>query len=631
MERTTPSRKIFDIETNGFVDKLDRIHCLSIKDIDTGEVLSFADQPGHAHISHGLAILEEADMILGHNIIKFDIPAIQKVYPKFKPQGKVYDTLVMSRLIFADLKERDFVVREKSEFNRKYDLPGNQLGSHALGAWGTRMGCSKDTYSADMKAKGLDPWAEWSQVMHDYCVQDTEVTMKLWKLIVKSKWSRQSIELEHQFQEIIWLQEQHGFPFDVPKAQALYTELTIRRNEIEQELQDVFPPEKKDMKSNLWAAGNKLFETKKAAVEFGFKAKEVIPGPLKFKMIDFNPGSRDHISARLKAKGWKPQEFTTDGKPKVDETILSKMPYPEAELLIEYLMLQKRIGQLAEGNQAWLKLERNGRIHGGVITNGAVTGRCTHQRPNVAQTPATGVPYGAEFRSLFYAPEPYVLMGCDAAGLELRCLASYMARYDGGAYVKELLEGDIHTANQKAAGLPNRNSAKTFIYAFLYGAGDQKIGSITNPLDGADTQKKVGKKLKAKFLRATPAIKRLREQVAEEVKRNGHLRGVDGRKLYIRSAHAALNTLLQSAGGLVVKQATVFLYQDLCNSAYVFGKDYANVAHIHDEIQLIVKKELADDIGKRAVAAIVKSGEHFDFGCPLDGEYKVGANWAATH
>jgi len=625
-------RLIFDIETNGLLDQMDRIHCLAIKDVDTGEVWSFADQPGHTHISHGLSMLEEADAIIGHNILKFDIPAIQIVHPEFNPQGTKLDTLTISRVIWADLKERDFVVRNKPESQRKYELPGNQIGSHALGAWGTRMGFPKDSYSADMKAQGLDPWASWNQTMHDYCVQDVEVTAKLWSLIVKAKWPRQSIQLEHDFQEIILLQEQHGFHFDVAKAQALYTHLSIRREEIENELQVTFPPEKRDMKAHVWVAGGVTFDTKKEALANGFKAKDITPGPLKFKMIPFNPGSRDHIAKRLiEAHGWKPTEFTQEGKPKVDETILSKMPYPEAKLLNEYLMISKRIGQLAEGNQAWLKLERNGRIHGGVITNGAVTGRCTHQRPNVAQTPAVGVPYGKEFRELFYAPSGYKLVGCDASGLELRCLAHFMARYDGGAYTKELLEGDIHTANQKAAGLPTRNNAKTFIYAFLYGAGDQKIGSIVEPNASAQQQRKVGKSLKSKFLKATPAIKRLREQVVGEATKNGHLIGLDGRKLYIRSEHAALNTLLQSAGGLVVKQATVLLYQDLCRAGYVFGEDYANVAHIHDEFQLITREDLADGIGRRAVAAIRAAGSHFKFSCPLDGEFKIGNNWADTH
>src|SRR5690606_31621074 len=184
--------------------------------------------------------------------------------------------------------------------------------------------------------------------------------------------------------------------------------------------------------------------------------------------------SRTHIYKRLKDKyNWKPKEFTEKGTPKVSEEVLESLPYPEAELLNEYLMIQKRISQLAEGHSAWLKMVRpDGRIYGSVITNGAVTGRMTHNSPNLAQVPAVNVPYGKECRSLFTVPDDRVLVGADASGLELRCLAHYMARFDKGAYARELLEGDIHTANQKAAGLPTRDNAKTFIYAFLYGAGD---------------------------------------------------------------------------------------------------------------------------------------------------------------
>jgi len=268
---------------------------------------------------------------------------------------------------------------------------------------------------------------------------------------------------------------------------------------------------------------------------------------------------------------------------------------------------------------------KGGRIHGQVNTNGAATGRCTHNRPNIAQTPSVGAPFGTDCRALFHAPTGYDLVGADLSGLELRCLAHFMAKYDDGAYIDVVLNGDIHSVNQKAAGLPTRNSAKTFIYGFLYGAGPAKIGSI---VDGSE---KEGRKLINKFMKATPALKQLRDAVGAAVEKNNHLAGLDGRILPVRSPHAALNTLLQGAGALLAKQATVILYQNLTAKGYKWGEDYAQVAHVHDEVQLIARKEIADDVGKEAVKSFQLAGEHFKFRCEVTGEYKVGSNWANTH
>ena len=270
-------------------------------------------------------------------------------------------------------------------------------------------------------------------------------------------------------------------------------------------------------------------------------------------------------------------------------------------------------------------VKSDGRIYGSVITNGAVTGRMTHNSPNVAQVPAVGVPYGKECRTLFRVPEGRALVGADASGLELRCLAHYMARYDGGAYMKEILEGDIHTANQKAAGLPTRDNAKTFIYAFLYGAGDEKIGSIV----GGTRQD--GKKLKNRFLKRTPAIAKLKAQVEHVAKTRKYLIGLDGRKLRVRAVYASLNLLLQSAGAILMKQALVILDDKLQKEGLTPGIDYEFVANIHDEWQIECDQKYAEFIGKTAVEAIAEAGVFFNFRCPLDGEYKIGKTWAETH
>jgi len=258
-----------------------------------------------------------------------------------------------------------------------------------------------------------------------------------------------------------------------------------------------------------------------------------------------------------------------------------------------------------------------------------VTGRMTHSKPNMAQVPSVKHDkegntlwgfeggYGADCRDLWTVPAGYSLVGCDASGLELRMLAHYM---DDDNYTEEILNGDIHTANQRASGVESRNQAKTFIYAFLYGAGDGKIGEIV----GGTARE--GRVLKANFLANTPSLKALRERVDVSAGK-GWLLGLDGRKLYVRSAHSAVNTLLQSAGAIVMKKALVLLDE----YAKMYKIDYKFVLNVHDEFQCEVKADQADFFGGLAVASIVKAGESFKLNCPLDGEYKVGKTWEQTH
>jgi hypothetical protein len=506
----------------------------------------------------------------------------------------------LSRLVWSDLKENDFKFAKK---NREF--PMKLIGSHSLGAWGHRLSNHKIEYTGG--------WAAWSEEMQTYCEQDIYTNLTLYNKILSKEPTPDSIQLEHDFAAIIRKQEDHGFPFNVTKANALLAKLQSRKASLEAELQSAFPP---------WEIREPFIP------KVNNKTRGYVKGVMthKVKTVVFNAGSRDHIANRLQEiHGWKPKDFTANGKPKVDEDVLKQLDYPEAVLLNEYLLLNKRIGQLATGANAWLKLVRNGKMHGQVITSGTATFRCTHNRPNVSQTPSVNAPYGKECRELFHAPKGSRLVGADLSGLELRCLAHYMAKFDDGSYGEEVVNGDVHTANQKAAGLPTRNNAKTFIYGFLYGAGPAKIGSIVG---GSEAE---GKKLISKFMKATPAIKMLREAVVRTVKAKGHLKGLDGRILPIRSEHSALNMLLQSAGAILAKKATVILYENLTRMGYVFGKDYALVAHVHDEVQLITTEEISTIVGQQAVTAFQEAGEYYGFRCPITGEFKVGQTWADTH
>jgi len=594
---------IFDLETNGLLDDVTHIHCLVIKDTETGSVTSYDNKTSGRRIEIGLRWLEKADLIVGHNVIKYDIPVIQKLYPWFEISKKnVCDTLVCTRLIWSNIKDHDARLMQEER------LPTKLYGSHSLEAWGYRLG----NYKGDFKG----PWDTFTTEMLEYCIQDVEVTHALYDKILSKNYSVAALELEHDVAWLMAKQERNGFCFDTQKAAALYAKLVQRRGELERELKDYF--------------GSWVIQLPDFIPKVNNKTKGYVKGvPVKkTKTIEFNPSSRDHIADRLiNLYGWKPVDFTEGGKPMVDEDVLSKLDFPPCKLLTEYLLIQKRAGQLSEGQQAWMKSEKKGKIHGSVNPNGAVTGRATHAYPNIAQVPSGGSAYGPECRELFTVPRGWLLVGADASGLELRCLAHFMAKYDGGKYGDILLTGDIHTANQEAAGLSTRAQAKTFIYAFLYGAGDAKIGTIV----GGDAA--AGKRLKVKFLRGLPALGRLVGAVKDAASR-GYLVGLDGRQLHVRSSHAALNTLLQSAGALICKKWLLILEEDLQKVGLTHGwdGDYAFCAWVHDEVQIAARNEdIAEFIAATAKDAVRKAGEHFQFRCALAGDAKIGTNWSQTH
>lgn len=551
-------RIILDIETN---TSFDTIWIVVTKDIDTGEIKC------HKEANSLRSFLKETDTIIGHNVISFDAPILNRLWNTKIRFNQLADTLVMSRLANP--------VRENG---------------HSLDAWGKRLGYLKIEFN-DYDG-GLTP------EMEEYCIRDVEVTERVYKQVIKELdgFDQQSIDLEHKVQWIISKQERHGFRFDISKATKLNKQLTDRMNDILTELQQVFPP----IVNERWS--------------------EKTGKRLKDEVIVFNPASRQQIAERLMNLGWKPKKHTDKGSVIVDESVLEGVNIPEAKLIAEYLMLQKRISQLAQ----WFdNCKANGRIYGKVITLGAITGRMSHHSPNMAQIPNSSSPYGHECRELFTVDDGNVLVGADASGLELRMLAHYM---NDNNYTKTVIEGksedgtDIHTVNQKAAGLETRNQAKTFIYAFLYGAGSTKIGSIV----GGNAQK--GQQLIDKFLSNTPALAKLKDKVATAAEK-GWLKGLDGRKLFVRSQHAALNTLLQGAGAIVMKQALIILHDELLR-----GKIPANFcANVHDEWQIETTEQYADVVGNLAVDSIKKAGEVLGLRCPLDGEYKKGYTWKETH
>lgn len=620
---------IFDIETDGLLADLTKIHCLVIYDTKTQKIMNFAsaytpysgvsyyNKQGelivYPPVHEGIRLLNSADELAGHNIVKFDIPAIQKLYPDFKPKGKIFDTLLVSKLTYPDIGELDDI------YIRKGRYPAKIRGKYSLKAWGYRLGELKGTYNEQENC-----WFKWSSDMQRYCEQDVVVTKKLYNLLKSKNISEEAIELEQEFARIIGKQEQRGVYFDFDKAVDLKADLYQQKYEIEKQLKQVFKDE----------VVEEIFIPKVNNIKKGYITGQPFT---KKKIIEFNPASRQMIADRLiKKYNWKPKIKTATGKPKIDEKVLETLDYPEASLLRDYFLLIKTLGQLSDGQNAWLKMYNpdTGAIHGQVDTLGAVTGRCTHNKPNLAQVPAIskdkdgnilyGIKggWGYECRSLFKARKGYKLVGCDASGLELRCLAHYM---NDEAYTHEILNGDIHTKNQHAAGLATRAEAKRFIYAFNYGGGDSLIGSIVG-----GTAKK-GKEIKKKFLNSLPALDKLIKNVKHKAKTRGFLYGLDKRKLKVRAEYLALNVLLQSAGAVVMKKALCILYQSLLDSGWQQGIDFVFVLNIHDEYQAEVREEIVEEYKILAVDAIRKAGEYFNFRCPLDGEAKVGTNWAETH
>lgn len=573
---------VFDIETNG--KDPDTIWCIVVKEVGVGKPEIFTgDKINDFDI--WLSEIMDCSTLIGHNILGYDLPVIKKLLNVDLYNYKIRDTLVMSRL----------------------DSPNREKG-HSLKAWGEHLCFPKDDFNE---------WSRLSQEMIDYCIKDVLVGERIYQELKIKELAEDSLELEQAVHSLISLQTRNGWEFDTRKATQFLATLKKELFDVEDEVRSVFVP----IKEFLPLTVLKRTHTKEGKQTVAY-SRQLDKGAYEHPELgwgmdiypEFNLGSRVQISKHLQHYGWEPKEFTPTGKPIVNERVLGTVDIPQAQLINKYLMIQKRIGLVS----SWIEaVTVTGRIHGYVNPCGAVTGRMTHSKPNLAQVPASYSPYGQECRELFKARDNYVLVGADASGLELRMLAHYL---NDESYTNEILDGDIHTSNQKAAGLDNRDQAKTFIYAFLYGAGDEKIGEIVGK--GA-TQ---GRRLKRRFLKNNPKLKKLRDRVTE-VSKCGFLIGLDGRKIEIRSEHSALNALLQAAGAVVMKQALVLLVE----YADQWKLNYNLVGNIHDEIQTEVSKKDADKFGYLAVECIKKAGTIYKLNCPLDGEYKTGNTWADTH
>lgn len=582
---------VYDIETNGLLRRqldakgnvlpeMNTLWLVIIGDPATGEVVAYSDHDSDLpSLSQGYERLLGADRLVGHNVLNFDVPALERFgYPL--DYTKNIDTMILSRL----------------------EEPSKQ-GGHSLAKWGEALNYPK----GDFKDFG-----RYSKEMLEYALQDVRLNIEVWnKLQYLLEECPRAVEVEHVFGWCMSLQMRNGFSFDLDKAYELHAEFNAKVIEIENELGEIFPPIVHERYSEK--TGKRL----KDEVEV------------------FNPGSRQQIANRLIAKyGWKPRSRTPSGAVKIDEKVLSGLRYPEAKVLVEYLTVQKKRSML----EGWLKAVDGGRIYGYINTIGANTHRCTHRDPNVAQ-----VDKDARMRSCFKASEGMTLVGADAEGLELRMLGHYLARWDNGAFSKAVVEGtkedgtDAHTLNQKAVGLHSRDSAKTFIYALIYGAGDAKLGSIIiedakkvgHPAPKGNVIQ-IGKAARARIEKNIVGLGKLVKACKSRMKQ-GWLTGLDGRKVHLRSEHSALNTLLQSAGAIVMKWAVYEFW--MRNEKFYPDFVFRFCANVHDEQQFEVLESsgVPQMIGVEFCNAITKAGETLGVRCPLSGSYDIGPTWADTH
>lgn len=744
MKLKPPSHRIlvFDAETDGLLHQVTTCHCICVMDYDTGQRWVFRRNAREDTIHRALDLLNDAETIMGHNIVAYDVPMLELLFPDWTPSARIRDTLVLARLLFPDQQEKDYRLFEAGK------LDGKLIGRHTLDSWGQRVGMFKGDYSKIKEEQGLAKgfakdseemrhwvWGRWTQELEEYCMNDVDVTALLVKMIETREASPEAVYVQHRLADLMARQQDNGFPFDVPRAEILAGELVIEQARLEEKLAIDFPgrfiPTKRmdtpPVGQNVnggefpdffgLAEGEELedrrwwgYPEKKAKASLKYKdplRPRYVEGadftPIKWQ--EFKATSRQQISDRLQDLGWEPgdEDYTEKGNVKANDVILRRIveQFPVAEDLADLLAIRKLMGQLADGKQAWLKVvDKDSLIHGYVNPCGAVTTRATHSFPNLGQVPAVrkkkakvktlarvadpkGIVrpnamwkdgpvlvmwkgqrcddwhllpddafktdddgdaivdvtilglkggWGYECRSLFTVWDGWALVGSDLAGIELRCLAHEMAKYDGGAYGRVLLEGDIHSENQRLAGLDMRDTAKTFIYAFLYGAGDEKIGKIVSPLSSPVQQAKIGKELKAKFLRNLPALNKVIRDIQRQAGRK-YLTGLDGRRLFVRSKHAALNTDLQGMGATIANWWLIFIEDALDEAGLKYGwdGDYVFVAWVHDEVQLACREGLQQQIMDICMKAAIDCGKYLNFLLPVEASASSGYNWAETH
>lgn len=652
-------RGLFDIEGNGLLYATDdapectMVHCIVVTDIDTGETWDYKPD----EVDEGVEKLRSFDELWAANGLRYDYPVLEKLKGLILPFRTQRDLLVASRVKHPNIKETDGKLNASRRAKKLPTMPPEYFGSHTVGAWGYRLGVPK-------LHEDITDWSQWTPEMHERCIGDVATSLKWFKFLQVDKIPEAVLKLEHEIAHVAEQITQAGWPFDEKAAADLHVKLVERRDVIERELKAEFLG---------WYVNKGLFTPKKDNKRLGYVAGAQCS---KIEWVDFKPSSNPHVEKKLREFGWEPVEFTDSGNfAKLDEEVLENVAilYPQSRGLVEYRMITKRLGQLANGDRAWMKLVRNGKIHAAYNTMGAVTSRATHFGPNIAQTPAAAAPYGSECRALFTVPDGWEMVGADQDGLELRGLGHYLAKYDDGAFADAVLEGDPHWGNVVAFGFVDAGTerdkhdqlhtifreagAKRGIYALVYGAGNEQMGVIildalrlamkedperARPIfarffrtESPDKRAiiKVGKKAKQNLLKGLGALGVFVEVMAHILAVQDWIPGLDKRRVPVRSEHAVINFAVQSCGAILCKRWVVNSYRALLAAGFKWGwdGDFVFLGWIHDEVQIACRVGLGDRIGEIVTREARRAGEPYGFRVRLDSKYKIGRTWADTH
>lgn len=653
-----PHRLHFDVEADGLLDTITKIHCLHAQDLVTKEKFAF----GPNEISMGLELLSKADECIAHYGLGFDFPALEKLY-SFKPK-KATDSYIISKLMRSSQKDAD------TELVKAGRLPGKLHGRHTIEAWGFRLGIQK-------LHSDIEDWSVYTPEMGERCGSDVDVQSALWDLLQPDSYSQDAIEREHRVARLCRMMEAQGFPVDRKALQDLHVMLLAKQEVIGKDLIAEFGSWYEPITKALDAQGcARSWTPKRDSVRHGYTAGAPLT---KIEKVTFNPSSRRHSIKKLKELGWEPEAFTESGEAKLDDDVLESISdvYPQATKLVEYLLLDKRLGQIADGDNAWLKkIGDDDRMHGAMDPMGTVHSRASHFAPNMGQVPAPKSPYGKECRAAFgpngmkINGEEIVQVGADMSGLQLRALAHLLYPLDGGAYSNIVTNGDVHWSHTQAMGLVGameprdkeselhnilrEKGAKTFGYAYLFGCFPPKSGRVVrdclitarnkNPEWGYLYEKFFkradGKTLSDKFVGT-----KVRQSFDEKLKLGklhaklnacmkhykNHLPGLDGRMVPCRSDHSALNFACSSIEAILTKEWLIQSYDTLIAKGYVWGKDFWFMGWIHDEVQVACRKSISVEVGETLVGCAKKAGETLKFRVPLASEYKVGRNWSECH
>ena len=414
----------------------------------------------------------------------------------------------------------------------------------------------------------------------------------------------ESVVLEHQIAELMSQQKTVGWPFDVRKAQELENKLLTRLETLRKQAENVC----------AYVPGN-LFTPRRDNKKQGY-----IAGAEMQRLKDFNPSSREHIAWWFKTfQGWKPTKLTPTGKAVIDETVLKEIGTEEALVFLEILVIQKKLGMLSQGTNAWLKLVKDGRLHHSCFI-GAVTHRMAHSHPNLAQ-----VSSDKDCRELFITQPNWKLVDSDLSGIELRLFAHYLHRYDGGRYAKILLEQDIHQVNADKIGI-SRRQVKTITYCFLYGGGNQKLGLSYDNMLSPEAAKKKGAEIRRAYLDAVEGLEDL-VNATRRVAEGGSIRAIDKRQIIVDKEHKALNCLLQGSAAVIAKRWLLLTDHNLRMSMF----NHERYAFVHDEQVLGAPHLIAHDVAEVCKLSALQAGEYYNIRLPIEADAQVGDNWAEVH